>query len=224
MTQGVRADQGSEPKSWPSPHSTIFTMLSAMHVVRRTTKKGMLKQNTDFYNLSQCAKHTSVSSSHWGNISSHYIVEAHCHVVELEMGEFVSNSPISNLIPYHIILHYTLTVVSCNLLPPPTAVSTRSKRAHWCNSHFIHCTTIEVGDGVWGCTRARHWASGVRGSSPSPVLHRVTSDHLTRSQCWAAPSDSDLACFIQCHHWYTSISGRRYICSRMWWNSDNNQL
>ena len=91
-------------------------------------------------------------------------------------------------------LCFTLTVVSCNLLPTPTAVSTPSKRAHWCNSHFIHCTKIEVGDGVWGW--AKHWVSGVRGGSPSPVLHRVTSDHLTRSQCWSAPSDSDLACCI----------------------------
>ena len=106
----------------------------------------------------------------------------------------------------------SLTVVSCHLLPTPTAVSTQSKGAHWCNSHFIHCTKIEVGDGVWGCTRAQHWASAVRGGSPSPVLHRVTSDHLTRSQCWSAPSDSDLACCIQCHHWQTSSSGVRYIC------------
>ena len=106
--------------------------------------------------------------------------------------------------------HCPLTAVSCNLLPPPTAVSTQSKITSWCNSHFIHCTKIEVGDGVWGY-KARHWVSGVRGGSPSPVLHRVTSDHLTRSQCWSAPSDSDLACFIQCHHWHTTISGWRYI-------------
>ena len=115
--------------------------------------------------------------------------------------------------------HYcTLTVVRCNLLPTPTAVSAQSKRASWCNSRFIHCTKIEVGDGVWGCTRARHWASGVRGGSPSPVLHRVTSDHLTSSQCWSAPSDSDFACFIQCHHWHTTISGWRCICSQ--WSID----
>ena len=120
---------------------------------------------------------------------------------------------------YTLSTHYCpLTVVSCHLLPTPTAVSTLSKTASWCNSHFIHCTKIEVGDGVWGCTRARHWASGVRGGSPSPVLHRVTSDHLTRSQCWSAPSDSDLACFIQCHHWHTTISGWRYICSQ--WSID----
>ena len=109
-------------------------------------------------------------------------------------------------------LYTLLTVVRCNLLPTSTAVSTQSKWTIWCNSHFIHCSKIEVGDGVWGCTRARHWASGVRRGSPSPVLHRVTSDHLTRSQCWSAPSDSDLACFIQCHHWHTTISGSRYIC------------
>ena len=108
-------------------------------------------------------------------------------------------------------LYFTLTIVGSNLLPTPTAVSTQSKRAHWCNSHFIHYTKIEVGDGVWGCTRARHWVSGVRGGSPSPVLHRVTSDHLTRSQCWSAPSHSDLASFIQCHHWHTTISGWRYV-------------
>ena len=110
------------------------------------------------------------------------------------------------------LIHFTLTVVSCNLFPPPTAVSTPSKWANWCNSHFILCTKIEVGDGVWGCTRARHWTIGIRGGSPSPVLHRVTSDHLTRPQCWSAPSDSDLACFIQCHHWHTAISGWRCIC------------
>ena len=122
-------------------------------------------------------------------------------------------------------LHFTLTIICCNtlptccnLLPTPTAISTtQSKRAHWCNSHFIHCTKIEVGDGVWGCTRARHWASGVRGSSTSPVLHRVTSDHLTRSQCWSAPSDSDLSCFIQCYHWHTIISGVRCICWGAQW-------
>ena len=114
----------------------------------------------------------------------------------------------------------TLTVVSCHLLPTPTAVSTQSKRAHWCNSHFIHCTKIEVGDGVWGCTRARHWASGVRGGSTSPVLHRVTSDHLTRSQYSFAPSDSDLTCFIQRHHWHTSRRRLRYICWREWWSLD----
>ena len=117
-------------------------------------------------------------------------------------------------------IYKILTVVSCHLLPTPTAVSTQSKRANWCNSHFIHCTKIEVGDGVWGCTRARHWASGVRGGSPSPVLHRVTSDHLTRSQCWSAPSDSDLASFIQCHHWHATISGSRYICWGAEWHGD----
>ena len=111
-----------------------------------------------------------------------------------------------------------LTVVSCHLLPTPTAVSTQSKRAHWCNSHFIHCTKIEVGDSVWGYTRVRHWASGVRGGSTSLVLHRVTSDQLTRSQCWSAPSDSDLACFIQCHHWHISRRRLRYICWREWWS------
>ena len=105
-----------------------------------------------------------------------------------------------NQISWFLLIHCTLTVVSRHLLPTPTAVSTQSKRAHWCNSHFIHCTKIEVGDGVWGCTRGWHWVSGVRGGSPSPVLHRVTSDHLTRSQCWSAPSDSELACIIQCHH------------------------
>ena len=111
------------------------------------------------------------------------------------------------------LIHCTLTpVVSCNLLPPPTAVSTQSKTASWCNSHFIHCTKIEVGDGVWGWARAIHWVSGVRGGSPFSVLYRVTSDHLTRSQCWSAPSNSDLACFIQCHHWHITISGWRYIC------------
>ena len=114
----------------------------------------------------------------------------------------------------------TLTVVSCHLLPTPTAVSTQSNMTHWCNSHFIHCTKIEVGDNIWGCTRARHWASCVRGGSPSPVLHRVTSDHLTRSQRWSAPSDSDLAWFIQCHHWHTSRRRLRYICWREWWSLD----
>ena len=42
----------------------------------------------------------------------------------------------------------SLTVVSHHLLSTPTAVSTQSKRALCCNSHFIHCTKIEVGDGV----------------------------------------------------------------------------
>ena len=115
---------------------------------------------------------------------------------------------------------FTLTIVSCHLLPTPTAVSTQSKGAHWCNSHFIHCTKIEVGDGVWGCTRARHWVSGVRGGSPSPVLHRVTSDHLTRSQYPSAPSDSDLAWFIQCHHWHTSRRQLRCICWGKRWSLD----
>ena len=91
--------------------------------------------------------------------------------------------------------------VSCNLLPTPTAVPTQSKRAHWCNSHFIHCTTIEVYD-VRGCTRASHWASGVGGSASSPVLHRVISDHMTRSQHSSTPSVFNLACFIQCNHWH----------------------
>ena len=111
----------------------------------------------------------------------------------------------------------TLTVVSCNLFLTTTAVSTQSMRAHWRNSHFIHCTKIEVGDGIRGCIRTRHWASGVGGPAPSPVLHRVTSDHLTSSKCWSAPSDSDLACFIQCQHWYTSISGMRdvWACNRV---------
>ena len=118
------------------------------------------------------------------------------------------------------LIHSTLTVVSCHLLPSATAVSTQSKRAHRCNSHFIHCTKIEVDDGVQGCTRARHWASGVRGGSPSPVLHRVTSDHLTRSNCWSAPGDSDLARFIQCDHWHTTISGLRYICLGVQWSKD----
>ena len=63
-----------------------------------------------------------------------------------------------------------LTVVSGNLLPTPS------------------------------CTRVRHRVSGVRGGASSPVLHRVTSDHLTRSKCRSAPSDSDLPCFIQWHH------------------------
>ena len=117
-------------------------------------------------------------------------------------------------------MHCTLTIVSCHLLPTPTAVCTQSKRAHWCNSHFIHCTKIEVGDSVWGCIRAIHWASGVRGDSLSPVLHRVTSDHLTRSQTSSAPSDSDLARFIQCHHWHTSRRRLKYICWREWWSLD----
>ena len=122
-----------------------------------------------------------------------------------------SHLVLANVLNAIFLLYHTLTAVSGNLLVPPTAVSTPSKRAHRCNSHFIHCTKIEVGDGVWGCTRARHWASGVRGGSPSSVLHRVTSDHLTRSQCWSDPSDSDLACFIQCHHRHTYVSGSRYI-------------
>ena len=74
------------------------------------------------------------------------------------------------------------------------------------------CTTIKVGDGVCGCIRARHWANDVRSGSPPSVLHIVTRGFLTRSQCRSAPSDSDLACFIQCHHWHTTISGLRYIC------------
>ena len=123
---------------------------------------------------------------------------------------------------YHMhFMCFTLTFVNSNFLPTPTAVSTQSKRAHWCNSHFIHCTKIEVGDGVWGCTRARHWASGVRGGSPSPVLHRVTSDHLTKTQYSFAPSDSDLACFIQRHHWHTSRRRLRCICWTKWWSLDN---
>ena len=112
---------------------------------------------------------------------------------------------------------FTLTIVSSNLLPTPTAVSTQSKRAQWCNSHFIHCTRSKVGDGVWGCIRARHWASGVRGGSPSPVLHRVTSDHLTRPQYSFAPSDSDLACFIHRYHWHSSRRRLRCICWTKWW-------
>ena len=117
-------------------------------------------------------------------------------------------------------LHCTLTIVSHHLRPTPTAVSTQSKSAHWCNSHFIHCTKVEVGDGVWCCIRARHWASGVRGGSPSPVLHRVTSDHLTRSQYSSAPNDSDFSRFIQCHHWHTSRRRLRYSC-RKWWSLNN---
>ena len=75
----------------------------------------------------------------------------------------------------------SLTVVSCDLLPTIAAVCTQSKRALWCNSHFIHCTKTEVGDSVWGCTRDRHWASGVRVGFTSPVLDRVAGDHLTNS-------------------------------------------
>ena len=123
-----------------------------------------------------------------------------------------SSEPLSIDRPFVLQLCCSLTVVSCNVLPSVAAVSTSSKRARWCNSHFIHCTKIEVGDGVWGCIRARHWVSDVRGGSTSPVLHRVTRDHLTRSQCWSAPSDSELACFIQCHHRHISISRLRYIC------------
>ena len=112
-----------------------------------------------------------------------------------------------------ILAQPTLTVVSFDLLPTPTAVSTHSKRTHWCNSHFIHCTKIEVGDGVWGCTRARHRLSRVGGSASYPVLHRVTSDHLTRSKSWSLPCDCNLACFIQCQHWHAIIRWIRIVCS-----------
>ena len=124
----------------------------------------------------------------------------------------------SELLDSQFVLHelcYLLTIVSHHLLPTPTAVSAQSKRAHWCNSHFIHCTKIEVGDSVWGCTRVRHWVSNVWGGSTSPVLHRVTSDHLTRSQCWPTPSDSNLACFIYCYQWHIVSSGLRGIW-RQW--------
>ena len=45
-------------------------------------------------------------------------------------------------------MNFTLTVVSYKLLPTSTAVSTPPKMANRCNSHFIHCTTNEVADGV----------------------------------------------------------------------------
>ena len=109
--------------------------------------------------------------------------------------------------------HSTLTVVSCHLLPTPTYSSIHSVQEGPQMQLALHTPYQDWG--WWWCTRARHWASGVRGVSLSPVLHRVTIDHLTRPQYSFAPSDSDLTCSIQSHHWHTGNSGWWYIL-RQW--------
>ena len=69
----------SKPREWTLAINVteVLTQPSQWHLHNgechacgtKDYKKGMSKQNPDFYNLSQCTKRKPVSSSHWSKIS-----------------------------------------------------------------------------------------------------------------------------------------------------------